>query len=177
MSADSAPQPDLALKILPEFGGQSTLEGEYAAGAPELIVEVSHTTSTWDTGVKLRLYERSGVQEYIIVQPGKRKLSWNVLRKGKYRDLEPVEGLFRSGVFPGLWLNPTQLWNCDYSGMAVTIQQAAATPEHAAFVERLAPREAITPRSRGAGRIPGTITPPSDNSPELASYRRSRADD
>jgi len=161
MSADSAPQPDLALKILPEFGGQSTLEGEYAAGAPELIVEVSHTTSTWDTGVKLRLYERNGVQEYIIVQPGKRKLSWNVLRKDKYRDLEPVEGLFRSGVFPGLWLNPTP----------------AATPEHAAFVERLAPREAITARSRGAGRIPGTITPPSDNSPEPASYRRSRADD
>ena len=42
MSKDSAPQPDLALCILPEHGGQSGEEGAYCAGAPELIVEVSH---------------------------------------------------------------------------------------------------------------------------------------
>src|SRR5580704_14040418 len=65
MSEDSAPQPDLSLRIKPAFGGQSRIEGEYAAGAPELIVEISHTTSAKDLGVKLRLYERSGVLEYL----------------------------------------------------------------------------------------------------------------
>ena len=45
MSKDSAPQPDLALRILAEHGGQSRLEGDCPTGAPELIVEVSHTTS------------------------------------------------------------------------------------------------------------------------------------
>jgi Uma2 family endonuclease len=41
MGQREVPQPDLALWILPEFGGQSRDEGEYAAGAPELIVEVA----------------------------------------------------------------------------------------------------------------------------------------
>src|SRR5579864_9263339 len=65
MSADSAPQPDLSLEIDPKCGGQSRVEGEYSAGAPELLVEVSHTTSARDRGAKLHLYERSGVREYI----------------------------------------------------------------------------------------------------------------
>ncbi len=50
MAENSAPQPDLALEIDPECGGQSWVEGEYAAGAPELIVEFSHTTSARDKG-------------------------------------------------------------------------------------------------------------------------------
>jgi hypothetical protein len=44
MSEDSAPQPDLALRIQDESGGQSRIEGEYPVGAPELIGEVSQTT-------------------------------------------------------------------------------------------------------------------------------------
>ena len=35
MGAKSVPQPDIMLWILPENGGQSRVEGEYAAGAPE----------------------------------------------------------------------------------------------------------------------------------------------
>jgi Uma2 family endonuclease len=35
------PQPDIALRILPEYGGQSHDAGDYAAGAPELIAEIS----------------------------------------------------------------------------------------------------------------------------------------
>jgi Uma2 family endonuclease len=139
MTADSAPQPDLALRILPEFGGQSTIEGKYAAGAPELIVEVSHTTSIKDTGVKLRLYERSGVREYLIVRPAKQKLIWNVLVQGKFQELAADhDSLFRSRMFPGLWLNPAQLWNNDLAGMAATVRQGAAKPEHTAFVRKLA---------------------------------------
>ena len=141
MSEASAPQPDLALIILPEHGGQSTVEGEYAAGAPELVVEVSHTTSTRDTGAKLRLYQRSGVLEYLIVRPGKQRIAWRELAEGTYRDIEAgPDGLLRSRVFPGLWLNPTQLWNGDFPGLAATIQQGAATPEHAAFVRKLSRR-------------------------------------
>lgn len=69
MSENSAPQPDLALCIHPELGGQSSVEGAYAAGAPELIVEIANSTMTKDLGAKLRLYERSGVREYITVRP------------------------------------------------------------------------------------------------------------
>ena len=55
MPGDEAPQPDLHLCILPECGGQSRVEGNYPAGAPELIVEVSYTTSIRDAGEKLRI--------------------------------------------------------------------------------------------------------------------------
>ena len=41
MGPKDVPQPDISLRILPEYGGQSRVEGEYAKGAPELIVEVS----------------------------------------------------------------------------------------------------------------------------------------
>jgi Uma2 family endonuclease len=142
MSPDSAPQPDLAMRILPEYGGQSGVEGKYAAGAPELVVEVSHTTSTRDAGIKLRLYERSGVREYVILRPAKQKVAWHVLVEGKYRELmADADSIFRSRVFPGLWLNPEQLWKCDYAGIAATIQQGSASPEHAAFVKELARRK------------------------------------
>src|ERR1700738_4073671 len=38
MGPKDVPQPDIALRILPEYGGQSTIAGKYLGGAPELIV-------------------------------------------------------------------------------------------------------------------------------------------
>ena len=138
MTDTSVPQPDLALKILAEYGGKSWMEGEYPGGAPELIVEISHTTGSRDSGVKQRLYERSGVREYLIVKTKKRQISWNELVEGKYREIQPGEdGLLRSRVFPGLWLNTTALWNCDYGGLYAGVQQGASIPEHAEFVDKL----------------------------------------
>ena len=144
MSEDSAPQPDLALCINPERGGQSRDEGKYAAGAPELIVEISHTTSARDAGIKLRLYERCGVREYVIVRPEKKQVIWRELVDGKYREIEPsADGILRSRVFPGLWLDQTALWNRDYAGLAAVVQQGMATAEHAEFLRKL---ESAKPR-------------------------------
>lgn len=67
MSLEDVPQPDLFLRILPEHGGQSRIEGVYTAGAPELIVEVSGSSLSRDLGIKLDLYRRVGVQEYLTV--------------------------------------------------------------------------------------------------------------
>src|SRR6185436_13214934 len=36
----SAPQPDLYLAILPEYGGLSSFDGKYRSGAPELAIEI-----------------------------------------------------------------------------------------------------------------------------------------
>lgn len=69
MSEDSAPQPDLTLEVDPRVGGQARIEGDYPAGAPELVIEISHTTSAKDAGAKLRLYERGGALEYLTVRP------------------------------------------------------------------------------------------------------------
>ena len=138
MSEDSAPQPDLALCILPECGGQWSGESKYAAGAPELIVEISHTTSARDSGIKLRLYERSGVREYLIVRPEKKQVTWRELAEGKYREIEPsADGILRSHVFPGLWLDMAALWKGDFAGLAAVVQQGTATTEHAEFLRKL----------------------------------------
>jgi Uma2 family endonuclease len=127
MSSDSAPQPDLSLSIRPEHGGQSGIEGGYAAGAPELVVEISHTTTAKDKGVKLRLYERSGVREYIMVMPVERQIVWRELESGSYREIAPDEdGLYRSRVFPGLWLDPAALWAGDLAGLAAAVPKGVA---------------------------------------------------
>src|ERR1700720_1818912 len=55
----SAPQPDLALSLKPEYGGKlQVTAGNLAAGLPELIVEVCRSSRSYDLGPKLALYER-----------------------------------------------------------------------------------------------------------------------
>ena len=138
MSKESVPQPDLSLRILAENGGQSRLEGEYPAGAPELIVEISHTTSSRDLGVKFRLYQRSGVCEHLIVRPKRRQVIWQELIEGGYREIPAgQDGILRSRVFPGLWLDTAALWKRDFAGLAAAVQQGLETGEHAEFLRKL----------------------------------------
>ena len=52
------------------------------------------------------------------------------------------DGLYRSIVFPGLWLDPIALLRNDTRRLRAVADVGCATPEHAAFVARLAgPRE------------------------------------
>jgi hypothetical protein len=46
-------------------------------------------------------------------------------------------GLYKSEVFPGLWLDPAALVRGDLASVLQTLQQGLASPEHAAFVARL----------------------------------------
>ena len=139
MGNRDVPQPDIALRILPEHGGQSREEGEYAAGAPELIVEVAVSSRARDLGAKLRLYERMGVREYVIAVAGQKQLLWKVLSPGGFESLDADDdGVFRSRCFPGLWLDPAALWSRDQARVLAVLQQGLATAEHAGFVARLA---------------------------------------
>ncbi len=138
MGPSDVPQPDLFLRILPENGGQSRIEGGFATGAPELIVEVSGSSLSRDLGIKLDLYRQSGVGEYITVLLQPRQILWRQLARGRYREIKPGEdGLLRSLVFPGLWLDPEALWNAERS-VRTAVEKGSRSPEHAAFVRRLA---------------------------------------
>ena len=138
MGPTDAPQPDLFLRILPEYGGQSTLDGPYASGAPELIVEISGSTLSRDLGIKLDLYRTEGVREYLTVLLQPRQIIWRHLSRGRYREIEAGEdGLLRSRTFPGLWLDPAAVWQPKRS-VRTAVAQGIETPEHAAFVRRLA---------------------------------------
>ena len=139
MGPENAPQPDLSLRIESGYGGQSFHEGAYSAGAPELIAEITNTTVTQDLVEKLRLYERSGVREYLTIRPRLRQITWRELHRRKFRELAPGDnGWFRSRVFPGLWLDPAALWTVNRRALAAAVQLGAAQPAHAAFVRHLA---------------------------------------
>lgn len=140
-------QPDLCLRILPEHGGAVRHEGGYIVGAPELVVEISRSTLRTDLGPKLRDYERGGVAEYIVVALDPREIHWFVRREGRFERTGPdADGLYRSRVFPGLWLDPGSLFEADNRRIREVVDAGATTAEHGAFVRRL---------SEAAGRGPG----------------------
>ena len=132
------PQPDAQLRILPEYGGRTLTERRLVRGVPELIVEVSHASRFTDLGPKFDDYERVGVLEYVVRALEPDEILWFELRQGRLVELPPTaDGLFRSGVFPGLWLDPAALLAGDTRRLREVLDQGLATPEHAAFVARL----------------------------------------
>jgi Uma2 family endonuclease len=139
MGERDVPQPDLALWILPDHGGQSRVAGEYSAGAPELIVEVAASSRARDLGAKLRLYERMSVREYLIAVVSQRNFIWYQSTANGFQPLVPdFDGIFRSRCFPGLWLDPAAFWQLDRARVRTVLQQGLVSTEHAAFVTRLA---------------------------------------
>lgn len=135
----SRPQPDAYLRIVPESGGQARRDpGGYLVGGPELIVEVAASSAPLDLGPKLNTYQRHGVRKYIVWHVPDRTVHWFALRGDRYDPLPPdPDGVYRSEVFPGLWLDPAALTGGDVSRLVQVLQQGTATPEHAAFVARL----------------------------------------
>ena len=138
----SEPQPDGALIIDPASGGQTGLsEDGYLAGPPELIVEVASSSASMDLHAKRRDYEQAGVLEYVVVVLRQGVIRWFVLQDGTYQGLSAdADGIFRSRVFPGLWLHANALLQLDGVTVMDVLRQGLATPEHAAFVQRLRER-------------------------------------
>lgn len=135
----SEPQPDAQLRILPEHGGRSQAERRFIRGVPELVVEVAHSTRYTDLGPKLDDYERAGVREYLVRALEPDEVLWHVLVGERYtRILPDAEGIYRSQVFPGLWLETQALLAHDTRRLRRVLDRGLATPEHQAFVQELA---------------------------------------
>jgi Uma2 family endonuclease len=135
-------QPDVQLRIKPEYGGQTRLNAEqYVTGAPELAVEVAHASRKVDLGPKLAEYERTGVLEYLVVTLAPEEIHWFGRLDGRFAPMtSSPDGLFRSEVFPGLWLDPVALFAEDVDRLLTAVDRGRATPEHAAFAAELAAR-------------------------------------
>ncbi len=134
---DGEPQPDLFLRVLPEYGGQSsTTPDDYVLGAPELIVEVAHSSQAIDLHAKKEMYAKYGGREYIVACLREKELRWFDLAAGN--ELSPdATGILRPSVFPGLWLNGPAIFALDYAPLMATLEQGLATPDHGAFVQQL----------------------------------------
>jgi Uma2 family endonuclease len=139
LDLDNEPQPDAYLIIRPERGGHVRIsEDDYLEGAPELVAEVASTSASYDLGKKLNAYRRSGVQEYIVWRVLDGQIDWFVNQDGRFEPLPPAaDGILRSRVFPGLWLDPLALLNGDKTKVKSTLQQGLETSEHIEFVEKL----------------------------------------
>jgi Uma2 family endonuclease len=136
----NVPQPDLAMIILPSRGGQARIDDDrYLAGAPELVCEISASTWSLDLNGKLRLYLRSRVREYVVWRVEDRAIDWFIERQGRYDPLQPdAQGVLKSEVFPGLWLDVPALMALDLPRALHTLDQGLATAEHVEFMARLA---------------------------------------
>lgn len=131
------PQPDLSLRILPEWGGQSqTTAKDYVSGAPELFTEIAHSTKEIDLKEKKAEYRKQGGLEYLVICVKERELQW--FHFPSRRSLVPdAQGIYRSRVFPGLWIDGPALLTQQLSRVIETVQQGLDSREHAAFAKRL----------------------------------------
>ena len=131
-------QPDYTARILPEFGGSTVDDDGYLRGAPELVVEVARSSRAFDLGAKKREYERVGVREYLVIALEPNGIHWDELVDGSYRVIEPeADGVHRSRVFPGLWLDADAFFRDDVERLPAILQRGLGTAEHADFVMRL----------------------------------------
>lgn len=131
-------QPDACMWI--ETSGRTRVDADdYLAGAPELVVEVAASSVSYDLHDKLRVYRRNGVQEYLVLLALEREVRWYNWQGGEDRVIVAGDdGVMRSQLFPGLWLNPERFWQGDVAGVLAALQQGLATEEHAAFAQQLA---------------------------------------
>ncbi|MGC1274321.1 MAG: Uma2 family endonuclease [Planctomycetaceae bacterium] len=133
----SEPQPDGLLWI---EGGKADVDGRgYLAGAPEFVAEVADATTAIDLGSKRSDYERHGVLEYLVLELRKRRAVWFVRdeRGGYVETAADLEGLLKSHVFPGMWLDVKAFFRLDGNRVLDVLHRGLESPEHAAFVESL----------------------------------------
>ena len=133
-------QPDLAIRLLPEFGGKSSVtEDNYLQGSPELIVEIAHSSRAIDLHQKKDAYRRAGVQEYLVLVV-EQEVVWFDFRSRRTLSQDD-KGVCKSHIFPGLWLNVPALMIERQVEMITTLRAGLDSPEHAAFVKRLEARK------------------------------------
>ena len=136
LDLDNEPQPDLVLMKLPEKGGQARISADdYIEGATELAVEIVGSSRAYDLHQKKGAYRRNGVREYLAWITGEQRLLWWELRDAEYQEIAPAaDGLLKSGVFPGLWLDTAALLRGDLKTVLAALRRGLDSPEHRAFV-------------------------------------------
>ena len=132
------PQTDACLRIRPDWGGRSATKDGFTVGGVELAGEVAANRNSIELREKLVAYEQNGVLEYIVWRMEDKEIDWFQLKRGKYQRLAKTkDGVYKSKVFPGLWLDPQALIAGDLIRVLEIVQQGIASPEHQRFVARL----------------------------------------
>jgi Putative restriction endonuclease len=140
LDSDNDPQPDGLLFIDPAKGGQAIISADdYLENGPEWLGEIAASSASYDLHTKFHVYRRNGVLEYVVWRVLDREIDWFVLCKGEYEKLKPdSQGILRSTVFPGLWLDSAAMIRADLARVLAVLQKGIKSSEHAAFVRKLA---------------------------------------
>ena len=108
------PQPDGFLYY--EAGQSRITEKGYIEGGPELVLEISASTASFDLHEKKNIYLAGRVREYIVWRVFDDELDWFVLRSDVYERIGADEaGMVESEVFPGLRMNVKELIAGNYA--------------------------------------------------------------
>jgi len=134
LGPESEPQPDLHLRLATAKGQSREQEG-FITGPPELAAEVSDSTRALDLNAKRREYDRAGILEYLVL----------MVNEGSLRAFGPgatelpvdADGVYRSRVLPGLWIDAAAIVAGDLRRAIRVLNKGLKSPEHAAFVRRL----------------------------------------
>ena len=140
LDLDNEPQPDGHLRLPASQGSTATIDADgYVSGAPDLVVEVTASTVSIDMHLKLQLYRRHGVREYVVWRTIDDEIDWFVLRDGEYVRLAlDGDGWYRSQRFPGLWLHPDTLLHGFPIAIHTMMHEGMKSAEHAAFANKIA---------------------------------------
>ncbi len=140
------PQPDADLRIEEAYGGQAIIsQDDYLEGAPELVVEIAASNAAHDLHEKLTVYRRNGVREYIVWATFDAQVQWFSLETDAGELLPADEqGIVRSRVFPGLWLDVPALLQDDLAQVLRCLQKGLASAEHQQFVADLESRRLMS---------------------------------
>jgi Uma2 family endonuclease len=138
LDEENEPQPDGMLLLDPACGGRASISSDdYVEGTPELILEVSASSASFDLHTKKAVYRRNGVSEYLVWRVLDRQIDWFAAHGDAFELLAPDElGILRSEVFPGLCLDAAALIRGDLAAVVAVLQQGIASPEHAAFLQK-----------------------------------------
>ncbi len=122
LDEDNEPQPDVLLRSLDSLRCHLDAD-EYISGGPELAVEVAYSSTSYDLHQKKEVYRRNGVREYVVLQARERAFRWFELVSGRFEEREPdPDGVYRSRVFPGLWLDARAFLDEDLATVVATLE-------------------------------------------------------
>jgi hypothetical protein len=121
LNTDNDPQPDLCLL---RQDGQTHFDAEgYIIGAPEMIVEIAGSSASYDFSEKRDVYEAAGVGEYLVFETIEGRIAWWQSKNGQFAEIQPKDGIYKSALFPGLWLDADALRSANSLKLINTLQQ------------------------------------------------------
>ena len=86
----------------------------------------------------LQAYQANGVREYLVWRTLDQAFDWFRLEGREFRLQIPENGVVKSQLFPGLWLDTQALLAKNVPQLYGTLEQGMATPEYLAFAAAVA---------------------------------------